>query len=156
MTGAFNRRYFFDSGDAIFKKALRDKKNLVVAMFDIDKFKNINDTYGHDVGDVAICEVCNILNHNLRTSDLMARFGGEEFCILLEDISLENTIHLFEKIRIAFEENIIKIDKIEIQFTVSIGICFGLNKTLENMITISDNGLYYCKNNGRNQIAINK
>jgi len=156
MTGAYNRRFFFDSGEAIFEKAKRDKKDLVVAMFDIDKFKNINDTYGHDVGDVAICEVANILNENLRDSDLMARFGGEEFCVLLENISLEDVEILFEKIRVVFEDNIIKTNGLEIKFTTSIGICYGLEDNLEAMIKKSDDGLYYCKNNGRNQIAINK
>lgn len=125
-------------------------------MFDIDKFKNINDTYGHDVGDVAICEVANILNENLRDSDLMARFGGEEFCVLLENISLEEVERLFEKIRAVFENNIIKINGLEIKFTTSIGICYGMEDDLEEMIKKSDDGLYYCKNNGRNQIAINK
>ena len=150
MTVAYNRRFFFDSGQAIYGK------DICVAMFDIDKFKNINDTYGHDVGDVAICEVANILNENLRDSDLMARFGGEEFCVLLENISLEEVERLFEKIRAVFENNIIKINGLEIKFTTSIGICYGMEDDLEEMIKKSDDGLYYCKNNGRNQIAINK
>jgi len=156
MTGAFNRRYFFDSGQAIFGKARRDDKSIVVAMFDIDKFKNINDTHGHDVGDVAICEVANILNENLRESDLMARFGGEEFCVLLENITLEDVEKLFEKIRDRFEKNIITVGDLKIKYTTSIGICYGLEEDLEAMIKKSDDGLYYCKNNGRNQIAINK
>ncbi len=156
MTGAYNRRFFFDSGQSIYGKAKREKKDICVAMFDIDKFKNINDTYGHDVGDVAICEVANILNENLRDSDLMARFGGEEFCVLLENISLEEVERLFEKIRAVFENNIIKINGLEIKFTTSIGICYGMEDDLEEMIKKSDDGLYYCKNNGRNQIAINK
>ncbi|MCK5110390.1 MAG: diguanylate cyclase [Arcobacteraceae bacterium] len=156
MTGAYNRRFFFDSGQSIFGKAKREKKDIAVAMFDIDKFKNINDTYGHDVGDVAIIEVANILNENLRDTDLMARFGGEEFCVLLEDISLEDVEILFEKIRGIFENNIIKINDSEIKFTTSIGICYGMEEDLEAMIKRSDDGLYYCKNNGRNQIAINK
>ena len=156
MTGAYNRRFFFDSGQAIYGKAKREKKDICVAMFDIDKFKNINDTYGHDVGDVAICEVANILNENLRDSDLMARFGGEEFCVLLENISLEEVERLFEKIRAIFENNVIKINGLEIKFTTSIGICYGMEDDLEEMIKKSDDGLYYCKNNGRNQIAINK
>jgi len=83
MTGAYNRRYFFEAGQAIFSKAKRSNRDIAVAMFDIDKFKNINDTYGHDVGDVAIIEVATILNEHLREHDLMARFGGEEFCVLL-------------------------------------------------------------------------
>jgi diguanylate cyclase (GGDEF)-like protein len=156
MTGVHNRRYFFEAGQCIFDKAKRAKKDVAVAMFDIDKFKNINDTYGHDVGDVAIIEVANILNKHLRHSDLMARFGGEEFCVLLEDISLNDVSMLFEKIRLVFEKNVIKINELEIRFTTSIGICYGMEDDLENMIKKSDDGLYFCKHNGRNQIAINK
>lgn len=155
LTGAYNRRFFFNSGEAIFEKAKRSKKDLVVAMLDIDKFKNINDTYGHDVGDIAILKVVDILDANLRDSDLLSRFGGEEFCLLLENISYEDMERLFEKIRKVFEENIIKIDDLEIKFTVSIGIYYGLENNLEEMIKRADDSLYYCKNNGRNKIAIN-
>ena len=156
LTGAYNRRYFFESGNAIFSKTQRDKRDLVIAMLDIDKFKNINDTYGHDVGDIAIKEIVKILNENLRDSDLMARFGGEEFCMLLENISLEDTQKLFEKIRLAFENNIIHIDDLDLSYKVSIGIYYGIDDTLDQMIEKADGGLYHCKNNGRNQIAINK
>lgn len=157
MTGAYNRRYFFDKAQSIFGKAKKDNKNdIAIAMFDIDKFKSINDTYGHDIGDVAICEVANILNENLRAKDLMARFGGEEFCVLLENITLSEVEELFEKIRVAFENNVIKTNGLEIKFTTSIGVCYGLEDDLETMIKKSDDGLYYCKNNGRNQVAINK
>ncbi len=156
MTGSYNRRYFFEKGQSIFSKAKRNKNDIALAMFDIDKFKNINDTYGHDVGDVAIIEVANILNKHLRPNDLLARFGGEEFCVLLENISLSEIGMLFEKIRLVFQKNIIKVNDLEIMFTASIGICYGMEDDLESMIKKSDDGLYFCKNNGRNQIAINK
>ena len=154
MTGAYNRRYFYDSGEAIFLKAKRKELPLAVAMIDIDNFKNINDTHGHDIGDVAIKEIKKILDKNLRASDLMARFGGEEFCILLEDISQENVAMLFEKIRKSFEENIIKTTGIEIKYTVSFGIAYGLLNSLEEMVVLSDEALYHSKENGRNQVTI--
>jgi len=156
MTKAYNRRYFFETGEEIFAKAKNENNNLAVAMFDIDKFKSINDTHGHDVGDVAICEVARILNENLRPKDLMARFGGEEFCVLLKDITLGECEELFEKIRAAFESNILKVGDLELKFTTSIGVCYGMESSLEEMIKVSDEGLYYCKNNGRNQVAFNK
>lgn len=156
LTGTYNRRFFYDSGTAIFLKAKREKRELCIAMFDIDKFKNINDTYGHDVGDIAIKEIAKVLNQTLRKSDLMARFGGEEFCVLLENITLEDATNLFEKIRDTFEKNLVIIDDIQIQFTVSIGVFYGIQDTIDEMIKVADNGLYFCKNNGRNQIAINK
>jgi len=154
LTGAYNRRYFFDSGKNIFLKTKRKNSALAVAMLDIDKFKNINDTYGHDVGDVAIKEVKRIIDESLRKSDLMARFGGEEFCILLEDISPEDTQRLFEKIRLNFENNKINMGETTISYTVSIGIQYGIADSLEEMIRLSDEALYYAKENGRNQVKI--
>ena len=154
LTGSYNRRFFFESGEAIFDKARRSDSSLVVAMFDIDKFKSINDTYGHDVGDEAIKEIAKLLNENLRTSDLVARFGGEEFCVLLENIAFDDAKELFEKIRYAFEMNVLKVGEIELSFTVSIGVCYGIENTLDAMIKQADEGLYICKENGRNQVHI--
>ena len=154
MTGAYNRRYFFDSGNAIFLKAKRKKDSLAVAMLDIDKFKNINDTYGHDVGDIAIKEVKKILDKHLRSSDLMARFGGEEFCILLEDINEEDTKKMFDRIRQEFEDNVMDANGIKITYTVSFGIAYGIFDSLEDMVKVSDEALYHSKENGRNQVSI--
>ena len=154
LTGAYNRRFFFEVGEKIYKKSLRKKANLAVAMLDIDHFKKVNDTYGHDVGDIAIKEVKKILSKNLRSSDLMARFGGEEFCVLLEDISFEDLPKLFEKIRQNFENNVIKIDDLKVSYTVSIGIYYGLADSLEEMIRLSDEALFEAKENGRNKVVI--
>lgn len=154
LTGAYNRRYFFDAGSAIFSKVKRKKLPLAVAMLDIDKFKNINDTYGHDVGDIAIKEVKRILDDTLRESDLVARFGGEEFCIILEDITHEDTKALFERIRKRFKDNIIQIDDTKISYTVSFGVAYGMEKSLEEMVKLSDEALYYSKENGRDQVTI--
>ncbi|WP_373036835.1 diguanylate cyclase [Sulfurimonas sp.] len=154
LTGAYNRRYFFDTAEYIYSKSKRHEAPLAVAMIDIDKFKNINDVYGHDTGDVAIQEAKRILDKNLRTSDLMARFGGEEFCVLLDDITYENVRLLFEKIRNKFQNNIIRTDKHTITYTVSIGVYFGSSNSLEDMIKLSDEALYTAKENGRNRIEI--
>ncbi len=154
LTGLYNRRYFFDAGKPIFSKNRRKKHSVAVATIDIDKFKKINDTYGHHIGDIAIKEVKTILEARLRKSDLIARFGGEEFCILLEGISQENTEIVFERIRQSFEVNKIKVSKNTITYTVSIGISFGLAKNLDEMIKLSDQALYHSKENGRNQVTI--
>jgi diguanylate cyclase (GGDEF)-like protein len=154
LTGLYNRRFFFEGGTSLIAKSKRTNNNLALAMVDIDFFKKINDTYGHEVGDIAICEVGEIFNTYLRESDLVARFGGEEFCILIDNITLEDTQKLFEKIRFEFEKNILKIGDLELKFTVSIGVFYGLSDCLEDMIRISDECLYECKNNGRNQIFI--
>jgi len=154
LTGAYNRRYFFETSNLILKKSRRENTKIALATIDIDKFKNINDTYGHDVGDKVICDVVNVLKNHLRASDLMARFGGEEFCVILDNISQEDTVKTFEKIRMSFEENIIKTDEYTISCTVSIGIYYGIDETLDEMLKIADQGLYYCKENGRNQIKV--
>ena len=154
MTGSYNRRYFFESGNAILMKAKRKSESVAVATIDIDNFKNINDTYGHDIGDVAIKEIKKILDKSLRASDLVARFGGEEYCILLEDITLENTKKLFDKIRVDFEKNIMSINGLEINYTVSFGVAYGMLSSLDSMIKLSDDALYISKENGRNQVNI--
>lgn len=152
LTGAYNRRYFFDAGEAIFAKNKRKKLPIAVAMIDIDHFKRINDTYGHDAGDIAIKAVATILRNLLRGSDLFARFGGEEFALLLEDISGEHTEKVMEKIRNAFESQQIVIDDvIHFHYTVSIGLAFGHFATLKEALHVSDHALYQAKEKGRNQ-----
>lgn len=154
LTGSFNRRYFFEVANRIFLKSARAKKALVVAMIDIDDFKKINDSYGHDIGDIAIKEVKNVLDKLLRKSDLMARFGGEEFCMIFENISLESTKQLLEKIRKAFETNSIRTKTVELTYTVSIGAVYGLGSSLDTLIKLSDNAMYEAKKNGKNQVKL--
>ncbi len=154
LTGAYNRYFFYGSAKRSFLRAKRDNTSLAIAILDIDKFKQINDTYGHDIGDLALIEVSNIIKNSLRASDLYARFGGEEFCILLEHVSYEDTKSIFEKMRDKFEKNSIKIDHTSIPCTVSIGVYYGLGDSLEQMITKADKLLYKAKNSGRNQIKI--
>jgi len=121
---------------------------------DIDHFKNVNDTYGHDVGDVAIKEIAVILNRTLRSSDLVARFGGEEYCILLEDISREDMQLLFEKIRKNFEANEIMAGNATLKYTVSLGIAYGKSTDINVLIKVSDDALYEAKDTGRNKVVI--
>jgi len=154
LTGAFNRRYFFDAGSLLFNKSKRKNENLAVAMLDIDKFKSINDTYGHPVGDVAIKEIQRILSETLRSADLFARFGGEEFCVLLDNISLADTETLFEKIRETFEKNMITVDDLTFSYTVSIGVKYGLDETIYELVNRSDEALYEAKEGGRNRVVI--
>ncbi|ADN09372.1 sensor domain-containing diguanylate cyclase [Sulfurimonas autotrophica] len=154
MTGAYNRRYFFEVARALFSRAKRKNTKLAVIMIDIDNFKAINDTYGHDIGDLAIIEVRKVLERNLRKYDLFARFGGEEFCALLDDISKEDVEKLFEKIRKDFENNRITSGDMTIGYTVSFGIAYGMMSSLEKFIKVADEALYTSKQNGKNQVTI--
>ncbi|MDH5465268.1 MAG: diguanylate cyclase, partial [Thiovulaceae bacterium] len=155
LTNAYNRRYFFESGNAILKKAIRNKKSLFLAILDIDHFKQINDTFGHDIGDEALKYFSKKLNESFRTSDLIARFGGEEFCVLLEDISQEKAIELLDNFRKYFENHTLNAGPHEIHFTISIGIFYGLLDDLGDMIKEADMGLYRAKESGRNKIILN-
>jgi diguanylate cyclase (GGDEF)-like protein len=154
LTGAYNRRYFFEFVNFRAKKIKRNNQKIAIAMLDIDRFKNINDTYGHLIGDKAICHVVDNITKHIRESDLVARFGGEEFSIMIDDISYDNLEKLFEKIRISFQNEILHTKNGDIKLTVSIGIYYGEVKDLEEMIKKADDALYNCKNNGRNQIEI--
>lgn len=156
LTGSYNRRFFFEASSAILDKNVRKDKDVAVATLDIDHFKNVNDAYGHDVGDVAIKEIAKILDKSLRQSDLVARFGGEEYCILLEDISIEDLKTIFEKIRLNFEENEIKIENLSFKYTVSLGVAYGKSKDINQLIKVSDDALYEAKDTGRNKVVIHK
>jgi diguanylate cyclase (GGDEF)-like protein len=154
LTGAYNRRYFFDIGNSIFLNAKRNRSSIAVASLDIDNFKKINDVYGHHVGDIAIKEIKRILDKNLTRPSIFARFGGEEFCILIQDAKVEDIKNLFEKIRQDCESNKIIINECAISYTVSFGIAYGMLQSLEHMIKLSDKALYDAKENGKNQVVI--
>ncbi len=152
LTGMYNRRFFFDEGEKLFNKAVKNSQNRCVAMFDIDKFKNINDTYGHDIGDIAIKEVASIVDKYFDENAIISRFGGEEFCVLQIDETLEEFLSTLEVIRAEFEMNVIHTIKGDIRYTVSAGYSFNFGTTLDDMVNDSDAGLYKAKNSGRNQV----
>ncbi|MCV6608342.1 MAG: diguanylate cyclase, partial [Campylobacterales bacterium] len=156
MTGMFNRRYFFDEGSAKFVEARHKKEDLCVAMFDIDKFKSINDTYGHDVGDEAIKEVGKILERNLQElNPVISRFGGEEFCVILFGQQKQKALDFFETIRKDFESNTLQVGSVSLKYTISIGVFFPDDTTLEEAVKGADQCLYKAKETGRNKVVSN-
>jgi len=152
LTGMYNRRYFFDEGEKLFSKAIKQDIDIAIAMFDIDKFKNVNDTYGHDIGDIAIKEVANVVEKYFDNEAIIARFGGEEFCVIQLDQTEQEFVDILEIIRGEFEINVIHTLKGDLQYTVSIGYCVTPMETLEDMVNQSDAGLYIAKESGRNQV----
>ena len=156
LTGMYNRRYFFENGELLYQKAIKKGKNISVAMFDIDKFKNINDTYGHDIGDIAIIEVANVVDKYFEKNSIIARFGGEEFCVIQIDKNEDEFLDILETIRKEFENNIITTKKGDIKYTVSIGYSFDSTGNLDDMVNDSDAGLYKAKTGGRNQVRSSK
>ena len=156
LTGLYNRRYFFENTNTYFNEAVAISEPFAIAMVDIDHFKNVNDTYGHDAGDKAIVNLSEILRAGVDRNDLVARFGGEEFCIVLKNISGNNALEVMERIRNNVKNSVTITDKgEEITFTISIGIALNHEETLEDTINEADMLLYNAKQNGRDQVVSN-
>lgn len=140
----------------MFNQSISNEKPLTIAMIDIDFFKQINDTYGHAGGDVALKHTAFLLRENLKEAEIISRFGGEEFCILLSGTDPKHVPEVFEDLRKAFESKTINFNTHTIRFTISIGVCTRLNSSLEEMVKQADDLLYQAKNSGRNQIIVDK
>ncbi len=152
LTGLYNRRYLFDYGKILYEKYKIEQKEFAVALIDIDKFKSINDAFGHSAGDMVIKEVGYILNNVINKNTLISRLGGEEFCILIYDRNKDEVMNLLENIRNAFEKNETIYKKDKLKYTVSIGCSFEFGENLDEMIQKADVGLYDAKNSGRNKV----
>ena len=154
LTGLYNRRYFFESGHMLYANAQRKNINIVTAMIDIDHFKSINDTYGHNTGDLVLKEISYLFKQSFRTSDLIARVGGEEFAVILVDAKEEHVSELFEELRKKVENLTIQTETHTINVTISIGVTFEVNESLEKTIQLADQNLYEAKETGRNRVII--
>ncbi len=153
LTNLYNRRYFFELGKKFFSSAKRRNTNFSVAMIDIDHFKSVNDTYGHDAGDEVLKNVAQILKNRFRESDIVSRFGGEEFCIFAADLTRNDSIRVFEEIRNSVEQSYMTIGGESVGVTISIGVCTVPEDTLDDMIKQSDLMLYEAKRMGRNRLV---
>jgi len=154
LTGLYNRRYFFKEVSKYFNDAIENGESFSIAMVDIDHFKKINDTYGHDTGDKVIVKLADLLRSETSKDDIVARFGGEEFCILLKDISSEKAIDSMERIREKVENSVMFSDKDkEIRYTISIGLATTYENTLDDTVNEADMHLYNAKEGGRNQVV---
>jgi len=158
MTKLYNRRYFTKISTHTLDLAKREKTDLSIIMIDIDKFKNINDTYGHQVGDEIIIALAQILLPDQRKSDITCRYGGEEFVILLPNTSTQGATIVANNIRKDVENFIFNLseDKI-LKFTVSLGVSqvdINNEDNIELALKRADDALYQAKENGRNQVCI--
>lgn len=153
MTKLYNRRAFGEISESIFNIAKREKQKLSVIMVDIDNFKKINDTYGHKMGDRVIILLSEKLTELSRESDIVCRFGGEEFIILLPYTDSKGGYFIAQKIKSVVEESNIK-DSVqgEVRFTISLGvteIIFEKDETIEAVIKRADDALYESKRSGK-------
>ncbi len=153
LTGLYNRKYLFEAGMKLYQNAKREHLNIVVAMMDIDHFKKINDRYGHEAGDMALKMLGKLLQNKLRDSDVVTRYGGEEFCVLLTNTSLEHAVEVMENVRKEVEKMFIEIHKISFRMSLSIGLNDNLGSSFDQMIALADEKLYKAKHEGRNRVV---
>jgi len=154
LTGLYNKKKFFEQAEMIFKNAERENINFALAMFDLDDFKLVNDKYGHLAGDYVLQKSAEIIRENIRSSDLAARFGGEEFCLILTGVNKDEALNKIEKIRNKIAEERFEYKAQQIQVTISAGVTLKLKDSLRNMIIEADKLLYQSKKQGKNQTHI--
>lgn len=155
LTGLMNRRHFRLLADQEFSRAMRTHQRLFMMMLDIDHFKRVNDTHGHDVGDQALVAIADVLRNGIRDMDILARWGGEEFLVLLPETNLTGAMLIAERIRQQVSQ--IKLPKIPEGLTISIGLCEAVpGMELKTVTNLADRALYQAKANGRNRTVCYK
>jgi len=158
MTKLYNRRYFSDLSLELVELTKRNNHELSLIMLDIDKFKNVNDTYGHDVGDEVIVDLATTLANEKRKTDIAFRIGGEEFVLLLPNTSSDGAEILAQKIRKIIESSAVNLDdNQQLKYTISLGVSiFNINKDidLQSVVKRADEALYEAKETGRNKVCV--
>lgn len=151
LTGLYNRRYINKTFSSLVSIAMKDKQNLSLIMFDIDLFKDVNDIYGHQVGDIVLIKIAEIIQNTVRDNDYVGRYGGEEMVVILPRTENTTAFEIAERIRQKIEaHNFEHVDKI---ITISGGIITSHQIMADEMIKQADDKLYQAKNNGRNKIV---
>ena len=173
LTNAYNRRFLDEILDKEFQKAIRRQTKLSIIMLDVDNFKKFNDTYGHRAGDIALQHISNVVQENIRASDIFARYGGEEFVIVLPETSKDNTVEIANRIKEALSSRVFYVDAVvglsnvdsgsytprEASSKYFITASFGVAtfdddaKDLEELLKIADMRLYKAKELGKNRVV---
>lgn len=154
LTGLANRREMMEQIQKEYARINRNNDTLSLLLIDVDRFKSINDGYGHDVGDIVLQQLAHTLAENLRAHDLVARWGGEEFLVMLPETNHQQAVDVAEKLRDKVSSHNFNVKHFHKQITVSIGIT-ELNKyqTITNAIAKADQYLYQAKQSGRNKVC---
>ncbi len=158
MTNLYNRRYFNELVQTIVQLDIRNTKATSVLILDIDKFKSVNDTYGHKVGDDVIIALAKVLKYSVRESDIVSRWGGEEFVVLLPETGSSDSVLVAEKLRHAVTMlEMSAEDGITFHFSISVGVSeinYNEEDSLESAINKADKALYEAKESGRNRVKL--
>lgn len=154
LTGLANRAYFEKLFNQEFENTKRFKRNLSLIMLDADKFKSINDHYGHMAGDIVLQRLASILNQTVRHEDIVSRYGGDEFVLILPKTNIDAAMEIAERIRLAVEENTLTMDNLDIQFTTSIGVVQYSNESNSSeLLKKADKAMYRSKHSGGNTVS---
>ncbi len=154
LTSLYNRRGFMALAEPIWSTAVRNARPLILIMLDLDDFKKVNDQYGHDAGDQVLVETAHLLAKVCRTGDILSRWGGEEFMLLMPETNLEDACIFAERVRRSIEAQQITTTKGSILITASFGIAArDQHLCLEELINEVDGYLYKSKHSGRNRVS---
>jgi two-component system cell cycle response regulator len=158
LTGLHNRRYMSRHLDNLVANAYKTDKPLAFLIMDIDHFKSVNDTYGHDIGDEVLREFASRISANVRGIDLACRYGGEEFVVVMPDTDFDFAMTVAERLRKGVEEKAFEIsrDPGKLGVTISIGIASSEKEgdTAEALLHRADQALYRAKREGRNRVVV--
>jgi two-component system, cell cycle response regulator len=155
LTGLFNHRHIHELLRDEFERTRRSGDPLSVAMVDLDRFKQVNDTYGHPTGDVILYETARILKETAREIDMVGRYGGEEFIVVLPDTGEEEAAQFAERVRSTVGEYVFRDDATEVRMTLSAGVAAHPGDDTDgpdHLLRRADQALYAAKENGRNQV----
>jgi len=159
LTKAFNKKYFTDRLESEFTFATRHAAPLTLVLFDIDHFKRVNDTYGHQAGDHVLSEIASLLTGTLRAEDVFARYGGEEFGVICRGSDLMQGQIVGERLRKAVEGHRFMYEGAHIPVTISVGVAalpLSSVKDANDLVALADQALYKSKNAGRNRVTLHK
>ncbi|MFB6350622.1 MAG: GGDEF domain-containing protein [Bradymonadaceae bacterium] len=157
LTGAFSRRYLEEQLRTEMAYAERHDTEIALVLMDVDRFKEINDTYGHVAGDAVLEQLGGVVESTIRTEDLFARYGGDEFAVLLRDVSGDTMRTIGERIRSRVASHRFETDHAVIDMTVSVGVAAYeplLMRDIDDLLEATDRSLYEAKEAGRNQLRV--
>lgn len=158
LTNVYNRRYIYDKAEDLIEEYKNNENNFSICILDIDEFKVINDTYGHQIGDYILKEFVKVIEKNLRSCDMLGRYGGEEFIVILDKSSLEESAEIMERILTIIRNTTFSLNEIDINFTFSAGISNSkeIDKNsmgIDDLVKLADQRMYEAKNTNRNRVV---
>lgn len=155
LTGLMNRRHFMEIAQTELVRAQRYQRHVLVGLADLDHFKSINDEHGHSAGDKVLREVATFMRQTLRQTDLVCRYGGEEFAFVFNELSKEEALWVAERLRMGLESLTIELEQGKsVSVTISVGVVDASTLSLEAALSKADDALYQAKAHGRNRVEV--